>query len=68
MNKKLDNNVSDIHKYIEDLKNLNFGIIQTMAHLCKKLKIGIVESRELVINSPSWIEEKENFIDFNNKA
>ncbi|PWK19774.1 hypothetical protein [Xanthomarina spongicola] len=68
MNKKLNNNVSDINKFIEDLKNLDFGVIQTIAQLNKKLKIDITESRELVINSPSWIEEKEIFIDFNNKV
>jgi hypothetical protein len=68
LNKKLDNNIVDIHKYIADLKEFDFGIVRTMGQLCKRLKIDIPESREIVINSPSWIDEKEKFIEFNNRA
>lgn len=68
LNKELDNNITDIHKYITDLKDHDFGIVRTMGQLCKKLKIDISESKEIVLNSPSWIDEKEKFIEFNNKA
>lgn len=68
LNKELNNNVADIHRYIADLKELNCGILRTMGELCKKLKIDLSESRELVLNSPSWINEKEKFIESNNNA
>ena len=68
LNKELHNDITDIHKYIADLKSHDFGIVRTMGQLCKKLKIDISESKEIVLNSPSWIDEKEKFIEFNNKA
>lgn len=67
LNKELDNNIADIHKYIADLKEFDFGIVRTIIQLCEKLKIHIPESKELVLNSPSWMNEKEKFIDFNNR-
>jgi UDP-2,3-diacylglucosamine pyrophosphatase LpxH len=63
----LKNNEDEINRFIADLKSLNQGIIPTMGHLCRKLKISIPESRDLVLNSPSWMDEKENFIEFNNQ-
>lgn len=68
LKRPLNNNEEDINRFIADLKELDFGIIRTMGQLCKKLKFGIPESREIVLNSPSWIDEKESFIEFNNKA
>ena len=67
LDKKLYKNIVDIHKYIADLKGSDFGIIRTIGQLCKKLEIEIPESREIVVNSPTWIGEKEKFIEFNNK-
>lgn len=68
LDKKLDNDIVDIHEYIADLKEFDFGIVRTIGQLCKKLKIDIPKSREIVLNSPTWIDEKEKFIEFNNKA
>lgn len=68
LDKKLGRDIVDIHKYIADLKEFDFGIVRTMGQLCKKLKIGIPKSREIVLNSPSWIDEKEKFIEYNDKA
>ena len=65
---EINNNAVEINQFIADLKRFDYSIIQTMGALCKKLKIGLTESKEFVLNSPTWIDEKEKFIDFNNKA
>jgi hypothetical protein len=65
--RNLKNEEDEINQFIADLKSLDQGIIYTMGQLCRKLNISIPESRELVINSPSWIDKKENFIEFNNQ-
>ncbi len=60
--------LSDIHDYIADLKKIDFSIIKTIGEIRKKLRIGLFEAQNIVLNSPTWIDEKQNFIDFNNKA
>lgn len=65
---KIKNNQTEINQFIADLKKFNYSIVQTITQICKTLKIGLKDATELVLNSPTWINEKERFIDFNTKV
>jgi len=68
INKLLIYDNYEINRYIADLKAIDYSIIRTMGVICKKLKVCLDESRDLVLNLPTWINEKDRFIEFNNKA
>jgi hypothetical protein len=68
LSSKVNINSTEINQFIADLKRFDFSIIQTMGVISRKFKIGLDESRKIVLNSPSWIDEKDKFIEFNNKA
>ncbi len=68
LNSKDNIKSTEINQFIADLKRFEFSIIQTMGVISRKFIIGLNESREIVLKSPSWIDEKDKFIEFNNKA
>lgn len=68
LKKQIIDSAPELNKFIADLKKCDFSVIQTMGVLCKKLHIGLNESRDIVLNSPSWIHDKDRIMDFNNKA
>ena len=63
--RKLTNSEEDIHQFIDELKSVKASLIMTMSILVSKLNIKTREARELVLNSPSWIDQKDNFIKLN---
>jgi hypothetical protein len=67
LKQSLNNNSEKIYQFIADLKALDVSYIQTVGFLRKRLNIELGVAQEIVINSPSWINEKERIIEFNNK-
>ncbi|MGQ8338448.1 hypothetical protein ACUNWD_17970 [Sunxiuqinia sp. A32] len=68
LKKQIVNSPPELNKFIADLKKCDYSVIQSIGVLCKKLHIGLNESRDIVLNSPSWIHDKDRIIDLNNKA
>jgi hypothetical protein len=67
LKQSLNNNTEEIYQFIADLKSLDVSYIQTVGFLRKRLNVELCVAQEIVINSPSWISEKERIVEFNNK-
>jgi hypothetical protein len=66
-NLRIDN-LSEVYDFIAELKRFDYSLIQTMSQLRRKLNLSLFEVQNIVLNSPTWISEKDNFIEFNNQV
>jgi hypothetical protein len=67
LKRPLKSNQKDIYQFISDLKALDVSLIQTIGYLRNRVDSSLNDAKEIVLNSPSWIGEKDRFIEFNNR-
>jgi len=64
----LENDQKQIDAFIGELQHTDASLIETIRILIGKLKIGLAESRDLVLDSTAWSDHKESFYAFNYQA
>jgi hypothetical protein len=62
-NRSLRMHEPEIDAFVRDVKAAGGTPVETMWLLTDKLQIGLNKAKELVLNSPSWRQQKEEFLE-----
>ena len=52
----------EIYSALMGLKLLKLGIVECIIYVSNNKQCSFIEAKEIVINSPAWIDKKEEFI------
>ncbi len=52
----------DIYNTLTGLKLMKLGIVECIIYVSSNKQCSFIEAKEMVLNSPAWIDKKEEFI------